>query len=140
MHLSGEARGSMPARGLLRAAGRCGLLVALGACSTIVRGPTRDIEVSSTPVSQADCTLSSGDAIYRVTTPGTVEVSRSGRSLSVACHKEGYQEGHATLDPFARVRVDLVALSGQASQQLFDLVLLGDDYAVLRHQEPLATS
>jgi hypothetical protein len=75
-----------------------GALLALGACSTVIKGTTQDIEVKSTPVSQADCTLSSGDALYRVTTPGTVEVARSGRSLDVACSKEGYQEGHATLD------------------------------------------
>lgn len=83
---------------LFRLSAGLGALLALCACSTVIKGTTQDIEVKSTPVSQADCTLSSGDAVYRVTTPGNVEVARSGRSLNVACNKEGYQEGNATLD------------------------------------------
>jgi hypothetical protein len=68
------------------------LLVMLGACSGIVPEPTQTIELWTSPVSQADCTLSSGQEVYRLATPGAVDVPSRLHRLVVVCSRQGFQD------------------------------------------------
>jgi hypothetical protein len=63
-------------------------LIGLGGCATVVKGTTQEIVVDTNPTG-ASCTVARGNAQIAVlsATPGTVQVSRSKDSLTVACMK-----------------------------------------------------
>lgn len=64
------------------------------ACATITTGSTQGISVISEPA-DASCTLQREGAVVGVVnpTPGTVQVSKSVRDLSVRCTKPGFSAG-----------------------------------------------
>lgn len=66
----------------------------LPACATITTGSTQGISVISEPAS-ASCSLQREGAIVGVVnpTPGTVQVSKSVRDISVRCTKPGFSAG-----------------------------------------------
>lgn len=85
----------------LRIARLLGLLLLVSmmpACATITSGSTQGISVISEPAS-ASCSLQREGAIVGVVnpTPGTVQVSKSVRDLSVRCTKPGYSAGMAAV-------------------------------------------
>ena len=73
----------------------------LGACSTIVNGTNQSIAFSTGQVEGADCNLTGGSnhAVSKsFTSPAEVEVPRSGKSLTLACSKSGYQSAERQVD------------------------------------------
>jgi hypothetical protein len=73
------------------------LLVALGAmlsgCATVVSSTTQTIGVNTDPEG-ADCQFTrKGVLVGRVNpTPGTMQISKDYESVSVSCHKEGFDD------------------------------------------------
>ncbi|WP_404385813.1 hypothetical protein [Caenispirillum salinarum] len=72
--------------------------LALGACSSIVEGTSQNVSVMTDP-SGASCTLSSPNGVLGIVnpTPGSIEVPKSKHNISVACEKEGFQNGAGVL-------------------------------------------
>lgn len=78
------------------------VLVAIGAfqvagCASIIKGSTAAINVTSPPVTGANCTLSSSQGNWQLTTPASVTVERSKEDIQVRCTKEGYQDASAII-------------------------------------------
>ncbi len=69
----------------------------LSACASIIKGSTAAINVTSPPVTGANCTLSSSQGSWQVTTPASVTVERSKEDIQVRCTKEGYQDATAII-------------------------------------------
>ncbi len=60
--------------------------LALGGCSTILRGTSEKVSVETPGISGAICQLTGGDGVNAsVTTPGEVEVSKSKFDIKVTC-------------------------------------------------------
>ncbi|MBY0339217.1 MAG: hypothetical protein K2X11_21570 [Acetobacteraceae bacterium] len=68
------------------------------ACATVTSGTTQNITVTSEP-SGAVCRLERDGATVGVVnpTPGSVNISRSTRDLTVRCEREGFQPGVRTI-------------------------------------------
>ena len=78
------------------------VFVAIGAfqvagCASIIKGSTAAINVTSPPVTGANCTLTSSQGNWQVTTPASVTVERSKEDIQIRCTKEGYQEASAII-------------------------------------------
>ena len=71
--------------------------VQLSACASIIKGSTAAINVTSPPITGANCVLSSGQGSWQVTTPASVTVERSKEDIQVRCTKEGYQDATAII-------------------------------------------
>ncbi|MFM9862532.1 MAG: hypothetical protein ACKVRO_02895 [Micropepsaceae bacterium] len=71
--------------------------VQLSACASIIKGSTAAINVTSPPITGANCILSSGQGSWQVTTPASVTVERSKEDIQVRCTKEGYQDATAII-------------------------------------------
>lgn len=69
----------------------------LGGCATIIEGSSDNIATGTPGADGARCTLTSPEATYHVTTPGTVTVEKTKHNISVACQRDGYADGVATL-------------------------------------------
>jgi hypothetical protein len=80
---------------------RIASVIALGlmstACASIIEGTTQKIALTTPPADGANCTLTNPEGSWTVTSPGTVKVHKSKRDLSVTCHKDGFQDGTATV-------------------------------------------
>lgn len=65
----------------------------LGGCATVVSGTTQNIGVNTDPEG-ADCQFTrKGVLVGRVNpTPGTMQVGKDYESVSVLCHKEGFDD------------------------------------------------
>jgi len=60
--------------------------LALGGCSTILRGTSEKVSVETPGISGATCHLTGGDGVdASVTTPGEVQVSKSKADIKVIC-------------------------------------------------------
>ncbi len=70
-------------------------LLSTTGCASLFGGTHQEIAVSSTPP-QASCSLSRNGAVIATvaSTPGTAEIRKGTRDISVACEKPGYQTGH----------------------------------------------
>lgn len=66
-------------------------------CASIIKGSTAAINVTSPPVTGANCMLSSSQGNWQVTTPASVTVERSKEDIQVRCTKEGYQDATAII-------------------------------------------
>lgn len=78
------------------------VFVAIGAlqvcgCASIIKGSTAAINVTSPPVTGANCTLSSSQGNWQLTTPASVTVERSKEDIQVRCTKQGYQDATAII-------------------------------------------
>ncbi len=69
----------------------------LSACASIIKGSTAAINVTSPPVTGANCVLSSGQGNWQLTTPASVTVERSKEDIQVRCTKDGYQDATAII-------------------------------------------
>lgn len=69
----------------------------LSACASIVKGSTAAINVTSPPITGANCVLSSGQGSWQLTTPASVTVERSKEDIQVRCTKDGYQDATAII-------------------------------------------
>lgn len=69
----------------------------LGGCASVTSGTSQDISVVTPGVTGAQCSLTSPDGNYNVTTPGTLTVSKSKHDISVNCAKQGYHDGVAVI-------------------------------------------
>jgi hypothetical protein len=70
------------------------LALTLPACATITSGSSQPISVISEPPG-ASCSLQREGSIIGIVnpTPGTIQVSKSGRDISIRCTKAGYYAG-----------------------------------------------
>lgn len=73
------------------------LAVGLSGCASIIKGTTQSIAITTTPVSGANCMLSSKEGNWPVVTPGVVRVDKTKEDILVRCTKAGYQDGVATI-------------------------------------------
>lgn len=82
-------------------------------CAALTDGTSQKIAISTAPVDGASCVLASDKGSWAVTSPGTVEVQKSIRRLTVTCTKPGFETAQeeipATMDPWA---VASVAFAG----------------------------
>jgi len=70
------------------------LALTLPACATVTTGTSQPISVISEPPG-ASCTLQREGGVIGIVnpTPGTLQVSKSGRDISIRCTKAGYYAG-----------------------------------------------
>ena len=69
-----------------------------GGCATVTTGNRQDIAVVSQP-GEADCTLTrDGATIATVRTPGTVNVKRDAKPITVVCRKDDHEDNRAVMD------------------------------------------
>ena len=73
--------------------------MAVSGCASIVEGTTQSIAVTSSPVSGANCVLTSSEGTYYVTTPGNVTVHKTKNDLAVVCKRDGYQDASTKIAP-----------------------------------------
>jgi hypothetical protein len=71
--------------------------IQLAGCASIIKGSTASINVTTPPVTGAECTLSSSQGNWQLISPGSVTVERSKNDLQVRCIKEGYQDATAVI-------------------------------------------
>ncbi len=68
-----------------------GVAILSGGCATVATGATQSVEITSDP-SGAECLLTRpNEQLGKVTTPGSIKVSRSAQPIKVTCSKQGYQ-------------------------------------------------
>jgi hypothetical protein len=73
------------------------LAVALSGCATVMKGSSETISINTIPGIRADCSLSNGRGIWRVSTPGRVTVKRSKRDMDVTCRAFGYEDAKGVI-------------------------------------------
>ena len=69
------------------------MAVACASCATVATGGMQTISVQSTPDGAACVLTREGEQLARVVTPASVTISRSRKSVQVACTKVGFVEG-----------------------------------------------
>jgi uncharacterized protein YceK len=74
--------------------------VSLSGCATIMEGTTQSVTVATTPPG-AHCTIDrEGGRIGEIaTTPGSLQLNKSGKDLSITCVKAGYQTATIAQSP-----------------------------------------
>src|SRR5258705_4135008 len=70
---------------------------ALSGCSTIIKGTTQSISLSTPPTEGAKCELTSSEGKWYITTPGSVVVHKTKNDIAVTCKKDGFQDATATI-------------------------------------------
>lgn len=75
-------------------------LLALAACSTVIKGSSQQISVRTPGADGAQCyvTTDDGDS-YFVRTPGIIVVKRRNENLRAHCRKAGYRDGLGIIRP-----------------------------------------
>src|SRR5260221_2686813 len=82
----------------MRAGVTVALLLGLGGCASVAEGTSQVLSVDSNPQG-ARCELfRDGNSLGAATTPGTVEVSKSRKDITVTCTKPGYAESTAIIE------------------------------------------
>jgi len=69
----------------------------LSACATIVDGTNQSIAITTSPASGAQCTLTSADGTYFVTTPARVNVHKTKNDITATCRKNGFRDSLVTI-------------------------------------------
>jgi hypothetical protein len=69
----------------------------LPGCASVVKGSSQTIAITTPPTDGAQCTLSSGQGNWQVTSPGAVTVSKSKDDMQVRCIKPGWQDGFGNI-------------------------------------------
>ena len=70
---------------------------AVSGCATIIKGPSQNIAINTTPVDGAECTLHNSEGTWRLTTPGKVRVDKTKNDITLTCQKAGYRDSTDTL-------------------------------------------
>lgn len=97
-----------------------GIAVAISGCATMTTGTKQSIAINSQP-DGAECTLKrEGQTIGKVTTPGSVTITRSTQAIGVACTKDGYEEARAVLNSLVESRTHLNAIAGGVIGMMVD--------------------
>ncbi|MGH6872715.1 MAG: hypothetical protein ACREHE_14530 [Rhizomicrobium sp.] len=87
--------------------------VALSGCATVIQGTTQSVSVNTASVEGAQCTLTSSEGTWYVTTPGSVTVHKTKNDLDAVCKKDGYQDATATIpSKFGATTLGNVILGG----------------------------
>ncbi|HEY2071716.1 MAG TPA: hypothetical protein VGG48_19305 [Rhizomicrobium sp.] len=87
--------------------------IALSGCATIINGTTQSVSISTPPVAGAQCTLTSSEGTWYVTTPGSVTVHKTKNDLNATCKKDGYQDATTVIpSKFNATTVGNVLLGG----------------------------
>jgi hypothetical protein len=73
------------------------IAVALSGCASIIRGTSQSIAITTPPTTGAQCTLSSKEGNWLVTSPGEATVEKSKEDIQVRCTKPGFQDGVASI-------------------------------------------
>jgi hypothetical protein len=68
--------------------------VAVSGCATIVNGTHQSVSVNTTPVQDAQCTLTNSQGTWYVKSPGSVDVHKTKTDLDITCTHDGYGPGH----------------------------------------------
>ena len=71
--------------------------IALSGCATIIKGSSQSIAVTTTPISGANCILTSKEGSYTVVTPGVVKVDKTKEDILIRCSHAGYQDAVSTI-------------------------------------------
>lgn len=75
------------------------MVILLSSCASIVNGTHQNINVHTTPVGGAVCTLENNKGRWILNrTPGSVTVARSFHDLRINCSKKGYRHGFAQVN------------------------------------------
>ncbi len=76
-------------------------LLTLTGCATITGGTSQKVAIETrkdtAAVPGASCRLSNGKGTWYLTTPGTIEIHRAYAALEIQCHKDGEENGSATI-------------------------------------------
>ena len=78
------------------------LLASLSGCASITGSTTQTISLQARApdgkeVKEAQCDLINKRGTYFVSTPGTIQISRSNDDIQVTCRKDGYDNGRAAV-------------------------------------------
>jgi len=73
------------------------VLLALPGCALVIKGSSQSIAITTPPTDGANCTLSSSQGNWQVTSPGAVTVQRSKDDMQVRCTKPGWQDGFGNI-------------------------------------------
>lgn len=77
---------------ILTIAAIAALGVTITGCASIVKGTSQSIAITTPPTTGAQCTLSSTQGNWSVTSPGAVTVEKSKEDMQVRCSKTGWQD------------------------------------------------
>ncbi|MBS0470506.1 MAG: translation initiation factor 2 [Proteobacteria bacterium] len=72
-------------------------VIALSGCASIIKGSTQSIAITTTPVSGANCNLTSKEGNWPVVTPGVVKVDKTKEDITIRCTKDGYKDAMSTI-------------------------------------------
>src|SRR5712691_8599103 len=62
----------------------------LSGCASVVKGSSQSIAITTPPTDGAQCTLSSSQGNWQLTSPGAVTVEKSMDAMQVRCVKPGW--------------------------------------------------
>lgn len=97
-------------------------MIALSGCASIIDGSEQSISIVTTtqamPIDGATCTLSNGEGMWTVISPGTATVHRGTEDLQVRCDLNGFASG-------------VINVPSKTSWTVFGDVLLGGPLAAV---------
>lgn len=71
----------------------CLYLSGLSGCTSVISKAQQEVSVSTTSISDAQCTLQNDLGKWHIKhTPGVAVISRSSKNLLISCEKEGYHQ------------------------------------------------
>jgi hypothetical protein len=71
--------------------------IMLTGCASVVKGSSQSINIATPPTAGANCTLSSKEGSWTLTSPGSVTVDKSKEDIQVRCIKPGWQDASAII-------------------------------------------
>jgi uncharacterized protein YceK len=72
-------------------------LLALSGCASVMKGSSQSINIATPPTTGAQCTLSSKEGNWSLTSPGSVTVEKSKEDIQARCTKPGWQDATAII-------------------------------------------
>jgi hypothetical protein len=86
----------------------------LASCATITEGVNQTITVNTPGAPGAICVLAndSNDILGSVTTPGSIEIGKSRKDVTVRCSKSGFESSQQTVSPTWAQRAKLQGPEG----------------------------
>ena len=73
------------------------LVIALPGCASVMRGSSQSINITMPPTTGAQCTLTSKEGSWSLTSPGSVTVEKSKEDMQVRRTKPGWQDASAII-------------------------------------------
>ena len=71
--------------------------IGLSGCASVIKGTSQSIAITTPPTTGAQCTLSSSQGNWVLTSPASVTVKKSKDDIQARCTKPGWQDGIATI-------------------------------------------